>query len=1131
LTEKPPGREPAESNALTTPLDADVERTTPVSASPAAASRAVVAMLAPGSIVSNRYRIERLLGEGGMGQVYEAFDLELHEHVALKTTRAALDEDPAALARFRREVQIARKITHPNVCRVFDFGTQSGDGATLTYVTMELLRGETLSRRIRKKGPFTPEEALPIVAQICDGLEAAHATGIVHRDFKSANVMLVDDAAGGVRAVIADFGLARSAGSEAARLTHPDQVLGTPAYMAPEQVEGGEITSLVDIYALGCVMYEMLSARLPFDGDTPIAVALARLRQEPRPLSGSIERPDPRWEAVIHRCLTRRPHDRLGSAREVKRLLESPDASLPSLPSAAAARMRRFAPAALAAAAIVALGVVMLVSRKPAPVATTPPVAASPAAPRVRTTIAVFGFRDLSNSAGSRWLSTALSEMFTTELAAGGTLRTLSGEEVARMKTDLGLGDVESHGRDSLARIRARAGADFVVTGSYVVLASDSPMIRIDLRLQSTADGETLATFSDSAKEADLFALVNRSGSRLRTALGAPSAPPELEATVRSSLPSGAAASRDYAAGLEKLRARDATGARDLLERTIAADASFPLAHAALADAWMLLGYEKRQIEEAKRAFDLSSSLPRKERLEVEASYLVATGDWARAEEICRSLATFFPDDIEYGLRLAEVQLRGGRAPAALATIAELRKFRAPLGDDPRIDLAEAQVRDGLGDFAGAQKSAAAAATKARARGARLLYAEARLMEGGALTNIAKADEAYAAFDEAEKVFGEVGDRASLARVWRRRASTMRNGGDVVGSIALSEKALALYEEIGNRSGTAITLTNIGGLKSNIGETDAAIDYVQRSLLIYREIGDRPDETWALGILANAYQLKGDFAKAEKAYVDALAGAREIGDKSQVGALSANLGELYRHVGRLQDALRNFDAALPIFESDPSNRAYVLASLGSVRLALGELPEARRQATSALELRRKVKEEFTVPDSMLLLASIALEERKPDEARELATAALATYEAQKRTDEMASARLLLARVALAEAKVADAEKEVAAAAVLATTSQSADLRSQAEIGRGMVAAAKRDASPAVLRALRTTEQQLRARGNLGLALEASVVTAELELIAGDRAAAERRLAKTRAGASSAGFGLIVKRCDAAGTKR
>ncbi|MCM2314237.1 MAG: protein kinase, partial [Thermoanaerobaculia bacterium] len=1078
--------------------------------------------LAPGSIVSGRYRIERLIGEGGMGQVHEAFDLELHEHVALKTTRAALDEDPAALARFRREVQIARRITHPNVCRVFDLGTQTGEGGSLTYVTMELLRGETLSRRIRQKGPFTPREALPIVAQICDGLDAAHATGIVHRDFKSANVMLVADSAGGVRAVVADFGLARAAGGEAARLTHPDQVLGTPAYMAPEQVEGGEITSLVDVYALGCVMYEMLSARLPFEGDTPIAVALARLRQSPRPLSGSVENCDPRWEAVIDRCLTRRPQDRVQSAREVRRLLESPDASLPSLPSPEPTRSRRFAPVAALLAVLLVLAVVVLVRQsRPVPDPVAGPSSAA-ISPRVRTTIAVLGFRDLSGSGGSRWLSTALAEMFTTELAAGESLRTLSGEDVNRMKTDLALGDVESHGRESLARIRAHADADYVVTGSYVVLSADAPQIRIDLRLQRTSDGETIASISDSAKESELFDMVSRNGSRLRASLGAPAPSPDSEAAARSSLPASAAASRDYAAGLDKLRARDAIGARELFERTVAADPAFPLGHAALADAWRLLGYEKKQIAEARLAFDLSAGLPRKERLEIEAGYRIATGDWARAEEICRSLATFFPDEIEHGLRLAEVQLRGGRAPAALSTIAELRKIRAPLGSDPRIDLAEAMVKDGLGDFAGQQKSAAAAAAKAKERGARLLYAEARLVEGGALTNVARAEEAFAAFDEAEAVFREVGDRASLAKVWRRRASTMRNAGDVVGSIRLSEKALQLYEEIGNRSGAAITLTNIGGLKSNLGQNDEAIELVGRSLVIFREIDDRPNETWALGILGNAHQLRGDFQQAERAYVEALARAREIGDKSQVGALSANLGELYRHVGRLREALTNFDAALAIFADDPSNRAYVLASIGSVRLALGELPEARRKATAALELRKKVKEEFTIPDSMLLLASVAFEERKLDETRTLARSALAIFEAQHRADETVAARLLLARIALAGAKPADAEKEVETAARIAATSESADVKSRIAIERGRVAVARGTSTPSLVRELRAVSQQLQARGNFALSLDASLVTAELELLSGDRASARRRIEKLRSDASAAGFGLVIK---------
>jgi len=252
-------------------------RESPLTAqSPAAAGggAALTLTFSPNELIAGRYRIVRFIGQGGMGELYEAEDLELRERVALKTVRPEIAQDEKAIERFKREIHLARKVTHPNVCRIFDLTYHpTAEGLTL-LLTMELLGGETLADRLRRAGRMTTTEAFPIITQIAAGLAAAHEAGIVHRDFKSANVVLVPSKRGAedVRAVVTDFGLARgtSAGdSSAVSLCGTGDFAGTPAYMAPEQVRGGEITPAVDIYALGVVMYEMLTGHRPFAGDTP----------------------------------------------------------------------------------------------------------------------------------------------------------------------------------------------------------------------------------------------------------------------------------------------------------------------------------------------------------------------------------------------------------------------------------------------------------------------------------------------------------------------------------------------------------------------------------------------------------------------------------------------------------------------------------------------------------------------------------------------------------------------------------------------------------------------------------------------------------------------------------------------
>src|SRR5262249_25430250 len=193
---------------------------------------------AAGVVLAKRYRIVRFIARGGMGEVYEAEDQELGERVALKTIHPDRVGDQRAVDRFKREIFLARKVTHRNVCRLFDVGFHD----TTTFLTMELLEGETLAQRIHEAGRFSAAAALPIVQQMAAALDAAHAAGIVHRDFKSQNVMLC-----GARVVVTDFGLARGPhGGEDAPLSRSGEIVGSPGYMSPEQVEGREVGPAAD---------------------------------------------------------------------------------------------------------------------------------------------------------------------------------------------------------------------------------------------------------------------------------------------------------------------------------------------------------------------------------------------------------------------------------------------------------------------------------------------------------------------------------------------------------------------------------------------------------------------------------------------------------------------------------------------------------------------------------------------------------------------------------------------------------------------------------------------------------------------------------------------------------------------
>lgn len=282
----------------------------------------------PDDVVAARYRILKFLARGGMGEVFEAYDTELRERVALKTILPCNAEDLLAIERLKREIHLARKVSHPNVCRIFEFGRHrieppNATGEDIVFLTMEFLDGESLAHRLERAGPLRQSEALHIITQITAGLDAAHSAGIVHRDFKSANIMLVEESSG-LRAVVTDFGIARSAATETAHvsLTASGLIIGSAAYMAPEQIEGDELTPATDIYALGVVMFEMLTGRHPFDGPTPLSVVTKRLKE--RPISPRVYTPalSAAWEKVILRCLERLPARRFPTAGAVAAALQ-----------------------------------------------------------------------------------------------------------------------------------------------------------------------------------------------------------------------------------------------------------------------------------------------------------------------------------------------------------------------------------------------------------------------------------------------------------------------------------------------------------------------------------------------------------------------------------------------------------------------------------------------------------------------------------------------------------------------------------------------------------------------------------------------------------------------------------------
>jgi eukaryotic-like serine/threonine-protein kinase len=1116
--------------------------------------------LADGAVLAGRFRVMRFIARGGMGEVYEAEDLVLKDRVAVKTIRPDVANDARTMERFLREVHLARTVTHPNVARTFDIFP---DGP-VTFLTMELLSGETLAHRIARTGRMRPDEALPLVEQMAAALAAAHEVGVVHRDFKSANVMLSPDERrpGGARVVVTDFGLARRNRPGADRqtsLTETQAVMGTPDYMAPEQIEGRDVSPATDVYALGIVMYEMVTGEPPFQGDTPLSVALKKLHEAPPSPKGHVPELPPIWEKTILRCLERAAADRYASAPEVVRALAGE--SIPLGPGVRSRRRRR-AGAIAAAVVLAAAGGFLayrLSSRRPSASA-----AAAPARP-ARQAIAVLGFKNLAGRPEDAWVSTALSEMLTTELAAGEKLRAISSEDVARMKSDLSLPETDTLGKDSLERVRKNIGADLVLLGSYLSTPGEGSAIRLDLRLQDTAAGETIAVVSEKGPASDVDALATRAGERLREKLRLPGVSQADAAAVKASLPSSPEAAKFYAEGLARLRLYDEVSARDLLEKAVAAEPNHALAHSALAAAWSGLGYDAKAIAEAKKAYDLSSDLSRETRLVVEGRYRAMNNEWPQSVEIYRSLFTFFPDNLDYGLQLARAQSRAGKPTDALATIAALEKSFP--NDGARVALAEAETARTISEFTRAEKAAVRAATLAEADGARLLAGSARLNQGIARRNLGDPKGALAIYEQARKLFAEGKDPAGLASTINGMGNCKYDLGDLAGARQSYEEVLRIYREVGNKRGEAGALGNVANVVGDQGDLAGGVGMAERALAIFKEIGDRAGEAEQLNNIGAAMVMMGDIKGARALFERAVPIHKELGDTGGLAIALTNVGELEMQDSNTASAEKSFSRALQIFRDsgqkskavyslvglagvkfetgdlagskamleeglqisrevdDKHETAFALTGLGIIALAEDRIADAKRSFDEAQKIRVAIGETGAVEQSRVDLARAALAEGDFAQVQALAGAAAQDLEKQKMLDDEAAALAVLGRGFVAAGRRGDAEKALAKARSLAAKSQNDGVRRDVLLASSALRAAQGDAAGAA-GALREGAARAGQKGLVAWPLEARLLEGQILAASGAKDAARTLLAEVEKEAAAKGFRRIARKAAA-----
>ena len=581
-----------------------------------AASPAAAEAPAADPLVGRRlgpYRVERRIGAGGMGVVYEALDTRLERPVALKLLPVAYGHDPEAKERFIREARAASALDHPNICTVHDVG-ESDDGRI--FIVMAYYRGETLRQKLRR-GPLAIAEARELAIQVARGLARAHEAGIVHRDVKPANVIVTEQG----EAKILDFGIAKIAGQ--AGLTRPGDAPATPAYVSPERARGEEAGASSDVWSLGVVLYEMLAGRRPFPGDDAQAVIFQILNQDPQPLEEARPGVPAALARTVARAMAKDPAERPASAGELS-------AELEGTPPAAAAvadprRRWRLAVAAVLLAGLSALGGWWAVRRD---------------GPWARPSMAVLRFENLSGDAELDWLRHGLADLVITDLAQSPEIDVL---DLRRLDRILPGPEGSGGGAPTVEQLRQLSGeADAVLQGSFV---KSGERLRINFGVRQPASGRILFRDWVEDREERLFALVDEVSRATRRGLEVPQRV-ELADTVSEVTTASYEAWRLFSEGRELTRRSRWEEARPLFERAIAADPEFALALADLGNLEKNLGDDRLARELTGRALEHASRLPIQQRYFVEGEYYSATwSGYGRAIEAYRQGLELFPGD------------------------------------------------------------------------------------------------------------------------------------------------------------------------------------------------------------------------------------------------------------------------------------------------------------------------------------------------------------------------------------------------------------------------------------------------------------------------------------------------------
>lgn len=640
-----------------------------------------------------------------------------------------------------------------------------------------------------------------------------------------------------------------------------------------------------------------------------------------------------------------------------------------------------------------------------------------------RPKIAILGFTDQQNNAENDWVSLALTQDLTSDLESSEKVTTIPGETVVHMVTDLSLAKEVSYSPATLNRVKAYLDCDYVVYGSFFDIGKEAGgQVQLNVRIQNTKTGETWSLPVESGTELTLRDLSGRVGMGLRTKLGVPNPSVSQAQEMESEIPVSPAAQKAYAKGLASLWKYDLTGAANQFQEAIKTEPTFPLVHAELAEAWTRQGYDDRAKEEAQRAKDLSSRLGRESKLRVEAAFQEMSSQWDEAADTYKALWRAWQERPEYAYRAADVQIRAGKADAALATIADLRKQPGVMANSPIIDLREAEAYEALSKYKEELAAASAAEQKAHSLGARMLEAEALWRVCGSKSSLGDFDGAQSACETGQRIAADLKYILIVARTDADLGIAAMGRGKLADALDLEEKALAIAKSVGSQRDAIGALQNMGIIRAGQGNHLEAVKSYEAALAIAMETRNKDAMLGNYNNLATEFQADGDTKQALLYYGKSLELANET--KKTEGQVDArnNLGSLQLLQGQLKEASGNVEEALRLARENHLNDKIpsLLGTLGDIQFDQGNVIGAEKSYEDAVTASTQLGANSVLAATQVSLSKMKFEQGDFAAAEKNAKDAAAEFQKEGSKEEGSGAFAALAEALAEEGKLPEA---------------------------------------------------------------------------------------------------------------